>query len=173
MEDDDVLRTLQRQTRFALTLMSLGLSVMCLATLFGWSHPSGEPPNPAPYFLGWVIIFAGLYAAWVARTNWDLLKQEMVAYAYRRAEHEGTKPDFAFLYCFDYWRRGPAEWEILRRAYAEMMSWSPAPALSYGPLDRPYQMVEEEDPQSRCGGCGALRKSEDLFCSRCGTRFPA
>ncbi|BDI28274.1 hypothetical protein CCAX7_003250 [Capsulimonas corticalis] len=129
--------------------------------------------NPAPYGFGLLLMIAGILALGAARGNWNILKQEMVDYAYRRAEHEGKTPDLGFLHFFDSWYRGATEWEILRRSYAEMQNWSPEPALRYGPVDRPYQMQTEDSQEQRCGGCGAARRTEDRFCSRCGAAFSA
>ncbi|MCW3059976.1 MAG: hypothetical protein JWQ02_1797 [Capsulimonas sp.] len=127
--------------------------------------------NPAPYGFGFLLMVAGALVLGVVRSNWNNLKQEMVDYAYRRAESEGKTPDLTFMHFFDNRYRGATEWEILRRSYAEMQSWTPEPALHYGPPNRPYQMAAKETSERRCGACGALRKPEDRFCSRCGTAF--
>ncbi|MEO7716989.1 MAG: hypothetical protein ABIY70_12370 [Capsulimonas sp.] len=152
-----------------------GQPVDCASAYF----PAGVLPplethvvyTAAPYGFAFLAIIVGVLVLSVARSNWNILKQEMVDYAYRRAESEGKAPDLGFMHFFDNRYRGATEWGILRRSYAEMQSWSPEPTLHYGSQDRPYRMMAEEAAEIRCGGCGALRKPEDRFCSRCGTAF--
>ena len=153
-----------------------GRPVDCATTYF----PAGVLPPPtthvvytaAPYGFSFLLIIVGVLAVTVARSNWNVLKQEMVDYAYRRAESEGKTPDLGFMHFFDSRFRGATEWDILRRSYSEMRNWHPGPVLQYGPPDRPYQMTVLENPnERRCGACGAVRAPGDRFCSRCGAAF--
>jgi hypothetical protein len=80
------------------------------------------PPNVC-LLIGGIVMISGVY---LISTNWNKvidIKNDLMAFANRKAEMTGLPPDLSFLFYFNSRYAGQVEYDLMDRAYQEMMEW--------------------------------------------------